>query len=456
MIADNIRSIYFLGIGGIGMSALARYFKALGMAVSGYDRTPTALTSRLVAEGIPVHFEDRPDLIPPDTDMVIYTPAIPPDHAEFRHLATQGIPLHKRSEVLGMIAQGMFTIAVAGTHGKTTISSMIAWILKTAGRRANAFIGGISVNLDTNLLMTPDAELLVAEADEYDRSFLTLFPDIAVVSSTDADHLDIYQTHQNLQDAFQSFCRQIRENGFLICRSGLNLSAEAGITKYTYGVDAGDFYASGVQIKEGHFIFDLHMPGIIIPEITLLTPGRHHIENALAAAAVCYALGISGDIIQTALQSYAGVKRRFEIQVPGPEVFYIDDYAHHPQEIEACIRTARELFPGKKIAGVFQPHLFSRTRDLAEGFSAALGMLDALVLLPVYPAREKPVEGVTSEMLFAKINMENKQLATKSTLSPTIANMDFDVLITMGAGDIDMHVQEIRELLQHINNKPAT
>lgn len=448
MKADTIHTIYFLGIGGIGMSALARYFKAIGKTVSGYDRTETELTRALVQEGIPVHYTEAP--VPPEAypDLVVYTPAIPVDHAEYQYFLTHSIPMLKRSEVLAMLANDLYTIAVAGTHGKTSISCMITHLLKHNGLPVNGFIGGISVNYQTNLLLTPGATQAVVEADEYDRSFLALHPDIAVISAVDADHLDIYKTHDALKAAFAEFAGQLRPAGTLVIRAGLHIHPAEGRAVRTYGAPEADYRATNVRVEQGAFVFDLTGPALKVDAIRMQVPGNHNIENALAAAAVADISGLSGDQIRSGLESYQGVKRRFECVVCTAKTVYIDDYAHHPEEIRACISTARLLYPGRRITGIFQPHLFSRTRDFAEGFSAVLSMFDVVALLPVYPARELPIPGVTSEMLLDRIQGPEKVLLQASEVESWIRKTDPEVLITIGAGDIDRLVPIIKTVLK--------
>jgi UDP-N-acetylmuramate--alanine ligase len=448
MDVGGLKYVYFLGIGGIGMSALARYFKASGIEVSGYDKTSTPLTKELEAEGISIHFEENIKMIPAGIDLVIYTPAVPDDHKEYQYFIQNNIPIMKRAEVLGLLTKKLFTIAVAGTHGKTTICSMIALILNTAGKKTNAFIGGISLNFGSNLLLTPDADIVVAEADEFDRSFLRLQPDIALISAMDADHLDIYRSYEYLKESFHLFARQVREKGTLVCKNTLDVPVKEGIKKTTYGLTKADYFAQNIRIKFGKFIFDLSGPQCDIKEIKMQVPGRHNIENALAAAAVCSSLGITTDQIKKALESYRGVKRRFEFRIRGKDMVFIDDYAHHPEELRACIRSTRELFPGKRITGIFQPHLYSRTRDLADDFARALDELDSIILLPIYPARELPISGINSEMLLEKIKNSNKVVVSKEKLNEVVSKQNFDVLITMGAGDIDQCVESIEKLLK--------
>lgn len=443
----TLKRVYFLGIGGIGMSAIARYFNAMGVAVSGYDRTPSSLTAELENEGISIHFDENISAIPQNIELVIHTPAVPTDHAEYIYFIKNKVPIVKRAEVLGLITQNMQTIAVAGTHGKTSISCMIAYILSMALYKINAFIGGISVNFGSNIIISSEAKTTVVEADEFDRSFLQLSPDIAIISAMDADHLDIYGSLDSFKESFIHFINKINNKGLLICNQKLDLPEFRNIRKLTYGLDSGDYHAKNIVIKNDHFVFDLVGSGIDISEIRMGVAGRHNIENAIAACVVCCQYKVQPEIIKEALWSFKGVKRRFEIHIQEKNQIYVDDYAHHPEEIRACINAAREMWPGKMITGVFQPHLFSRTRDFADDFASALNELDALILLPVYPARELPIEGVDSAMLLSKINISDKRLANKETLLSTIAEHINDVVITMGAGDIDQWVEPIHKML---------
>jgi UDP-N-acetylmuramate--alanine ligase len=401
---DKIHTVYFVGIGGIGMSALARYFNAKGKAVSGYDRKPTPLTKALQAEGIAVHFEDDIQQIPASViDMsqkegvlAVYTPAIPHEHKELNHLIELGHPLHKRSEVLGMITRETYTIAVAGTHGKTTTSTIIAHVLKESGVESNAFLGGIASNYNTNALISEESNSTVVEADEYDRSFLTLYPNIAVVTSMDADHLDIYGDKSHLDESFAMFLSQVKPGGMIIAKFGLEVLEYEDVTCITYSLDneAATVNAHNIRIIDGTYIFDVRTPLSTLSNVQLGLAGLHNVENALAAIAVAQQLEIADDIIISCLASFRGVKRRFEYQLKSQELVYIDDYAHHPEELRATISSVREMYPGKKITGIFQPHLFTRTRDFADEFARSLELLNELVLLEIYPARELPLEGI--------------------------------------------------------------
>ena len=434
------RVIYFLGIGGIGMSAMARYFLAKGYIVHGYDRTPTKLTQSLEKEGMVIHYDEDPNLVPGNTGTVIYTPAIPKENTELQHFRKLQIPMFKRAEVLGMLSNNYKTIACAGTHGKTTTSTLVAHLLHSSHLGCQAFLGGISKNYQSNLLLSDESDILVTEADEFDRSFLHLKPYIAIITSIDADHLDVYGNRETLVKAFSSFTEKIAPNGFLILKKGLNLPTQIGGTNkiYTYSVnEKADYDALNICLIDGFYQFDLDTPQGLIRDLTLGIPGLYNVENAVAASAAALLCGVTADELLRGLASFKGVGRRFEIRVNEKEIVYIDDYAHHPEEIAACIRSARALFHNKKITGIFQPHLFSRTRDFAEAFAESLYMLDEVILLPVYPAREQPLEGVDSEMLLSLISNTHKVLLTKSDLPQFFDNLQLEVVLTMGAGDID-------------------
>jgi UDP-N-acetylmuramate--alanine ligase len=447
---ENIHRVYLIGIGGIGMSGLARYFKKRGCVVCGYDKTPTALTDSLMNEGIPIVFYDNEDNIPlsfqekdPHT-LIIYTPAIPKDSKILNHFIAFSFTIKKRSEVLGIISKSMFTIAVAGTHGKTTTSIIIAHILKDSGYDCSAFLGGIATNYDSNVLFGNN-NMLVVEADEYDRSFLTLHPDISVITSMDADHLDIYGDQQNLIESFRLFASQLKPGGKLIYRKGLGLNAG-----FTYAAnEVADIQAVNIHIKEGIFFFDFKNATQIIEDVQLNLPGLHNIENAVAAIEVALLLEIPSNKIKQALANFAGVKRRFEYIVKNEDHIYIDDYAHHPEELRACIQAVKSLYPDKKLTVIFQPHLFSRTRDFADGFAEVLAMADELILLDIYPARELPIEGVTSELIFNKIHNQNKRLCTKQEAIEYIRNEKPALLLTVGAGDIDTLIKPLKNILQN-------
>jgi len=450
----KIDSIYMLGIGGIGMSALARYFLMQGKKVAGYDRVSTGLTDDLTREGSDIHFTEDLSYIKvsfanPEELLVIYTPAIPEDHPELVFFRKGGYRILKRAEMLGLLSSGENCIAVAGTHGKTTISTMIAHILKVAGIPSNALLGGISKNYLTNALLSEDGAWMVLEADEYDRSFLNLFPRIAVVSSCDPDHLDIYGTVQRLEEAFCEFVGQVNPEGQLVVHEELKLSCldDQGPAKSTYRLEGkAQYSARNIRNRGGYYRFDAATPGGIIEDIDLGIPGKINIENALAAICVGKILEISDEHIRDALAGFEGVVRRFDVQIRREDLVYIDDYAHHPKELEACIRSVRENYPGKKLCGVFQPHLYSRTRDFAEGFAKSLSELDELILLDIYPAREKPIEGVSSKMIFDQVELKNKILIEKEQLLSVLSAKEPEVLLTLGAGDIDQFVEPIVKL----------
>lgn len=447
----NIQRVYLVGIGGIGMSGLARYFNHLGYTVCGYDKTSTPLTTALHAEGMPIVFEDKAELIPaefhkPDAStLIIYTPAIPKDSAILNFFKDGGFDLQKRSQVLGIISKGMFTVAVAGTHGKTTTSSMIAHILKDSGTDCSAFLGGIASNYNSNVLYGKN-NIVVVEADEYDRSFLTLHPDIAVITSMDADHLDIYGDHQHLTDSFRLFASQIKPGGKLIRRQGLPLD-----TGLTYGIVAdADAIAQNVRIENGSFIFDFKNSSVTIPNIELGIAGTHNIENAVAAIQTALYLNVEPGAIYSALTSFRGVKRRFEYILKTPEHIFIDDYAHHPEELRACISSIKKLYPTKKLTTIFQPHLFTRTRDFVDGFAEVLDMTDELLLLDIYPARELPIDGVDANMILSRMKLQNKRLCGMQESVELVKQQQPELLLTVGAGDIDQLVELLKLALQDV------
>ncbi len=449
----NIHSIYFIGIGGIGMSALARYFRFHGKTVSGYDKTETSLTRTLAEEGIHVSYVDDLSAIPKDVQLVVYTPAIPKDHKELNYYREHGYDLMKRSEVLGLITEDSLNICVAGTHGKTTISTMIAHILRDSGVGSNAFLGGISVNYNTNF-WSNENNICVVEADEYDRSFLKLHPDIAVISSMDPDHLDIYGTAEAVKEAFLAFSEKIKSGGTLVQKHGLPIPKPAGdISQLSYHLTDhnADVYTKNLHIRSGNYVFDVEGSEGKMEGVELKVGGWHNVENALAAITACRKLGLSGEKIIPALQNYKGVRRRFEYHVQGGGPVYIDDYAHHPRELDALISSARELFPNRKMMVIFQPHLFSRTRDFADGFAKALDQSDEVILLPVYPARELPIEGISSATILDKMVKAEKKILTKQEALAYIASVqpkEKILLITAGAGDIDELVKPLTEILK--------
>jgi UDP-N-acetylmuramate--alanine ligase len=446
---SNIKNIYFLGIGGIGMSALARYFHYHKIAVYGYDKTETDLTRKLEAEGIDIHYDEDPSHIPEDIDLVVFTPAIPSDNAEFQYFKKTNIPITKRAELLGFLSKNFFTIAVAGSHGKTTITSIISYILKDCGKGIIAFIGGISKNFESNFVISPDAEFLIVEADEFDRSFLNLQPDVAVICSIDPDHLDIYHKKDHLLDSFTQFINNIKPAGTLIIKNDLLRVTRQDITIKTYGLTHNvDFQALDLTVNNGVQHFHLHAANRIIEDIKLQVLGSFNVENALAAAAVCLSVGISPEQISKSLLTYKGVERRFDIRINSQEIVFIDDYAHHPEELKAIILAVIETYPGKKITGIFQPHLYSRTRDFAEDFAKSLEMLDEVILLPIYPARETPIEGISSDMLLQKIDKAQKMVCKKRDLIEVLNQKKVEVLLTLGAGDIDRLVIPIENYLK--------
>lgn len=442
--------IYFIGIGGIGMSAIARYYNFKGLKVSGYDKTPSELTHALENEGIEVHYEDNTEFIPKDkaNTLVVYTPAIPKDMGELVHVQNEGYRVIKRSRMLGEIAQGQRCLAVAGTHGKTTTSTLLAHIFQDSGEGCSAFLGGISKNYGTNLLVSRN-ETIVAEADEFDRSFLQLFPEIAVITSMDADHLDIYSDISTMHDAFREFASQV--SGTVITKTGLPVGKEdtkAEILRYSYDDPSADFHASGMEVDEcGYFTFDLHWPGGVIEGCKVGIPGWINVENAVAASAIALTYGLAPEKVRHALGTFQGVKRRFDIHVNRPGCSYIDDYAHHPKEIAAAISSMRDIFPGRKLTAVFQPHLYTRTRDFADEFAEALSHVDKLILLDIYPAREEPIPGVTSQIIFDKVKAPEKVMMVKEDLMDYLEKEEIDTLITFGAGNIDRFIGPITQML---------
>ena len=453
----DFKYVYFLGIGGIGMSALARWFAVNGFVVSGYDRTPTVLTNQLQQENIAVHFEDDVAQIPAlfkenkEQTLVIYTPAIPKTHAEYNFLIENGFVIQKRSQVLGLLAGGMFTLAVAGTHGKTTTSAMIAHLLRHSGVNCAAFLGGITQNYNTNLLINEPTNDLkkvfcVVEADEFDRSFLTLFPDIAIVTSTDADHLDIYGNHDSVLESFAAFVGQIKPNGHFFMRQGLSLANKTTAQVSEYSLNAGAYHTQNLRIENACFVFDMVYPHGIIADINMQLPGFHNVENAVAAAAVGLAVGLSATQIKAGLETFGGVKRRFEYHLKTEQKVLIDDYAHHPAEVEAFLSSVKALYPSRHVTAIFQPHLFTRTRDFASDFAKSLSIADRLILLEIYPARELPLEGVSSDLIFREVSCE-KTLCSKTDLLKIVKNSQTDVVVTIGAGDIDTYIKPIKELL---------
>ena len=456
---NSYKNIYFIGIGGIGMSAIARYYKFKGCNVSGYDKTPSELTGELIAEGIGVHYEDNTDFIPKDVEntLVVYTPAIPHDLKELLYVQEHGYTLLKRSKTLGEIAKGQRCLAVAGTHGKTTTSTLLAHIFTDSTVGCSAFLGGISKNYDTNLLVSHNPTI-VAEADEFDRSFLQLFPEIAVITAMDADHLDIYGDLKHVHEAFQAFAGQV--SGTVITKLGLDITpnhTKARIMRYSYNDPRADFYADNLRKDEcGYFTFNLKYPDGVIKDCLVGVPGWVNVENAVAASAIALVYGIDPEAIRHALGTFLGVKRRFDIHVNRPGCAYIDDYAHHPNEISTAISSMRDIFPGRRLTAIFQPHLYTRTRDFADEFAKALSAVDKLILLDIYPAREEPIPGVSSRLVFDKVTAPEKVLLKKEMLMKYLEDEKIDTLITFGAGNIDRFIPQITEMLSSPTHlKPA-
>jgi len=446
---DSIKKVYFVGIGGIGMSALARFFKQRGVEVNGYDKTETDLTRQLVQEEIGVTYTDTETELKKEVDVVIYTPAIPQDNVILNWYRANNYPVYKRSDALQWITESMFAITVAGTHGKTTISTMIGHILRDSGYGCNAFLGGISVNYNTNYWSSDNA-VAVIEADEYDRSFLKLKPDVAVLTAMDADHLDIYGTPEAVQEAYIQYTANIKPNGTLIKKHGLKQGAQLkGAHKKSYSLQntGADAYADNIQMKNGSYIFDVKGNGIFLTDVHLNIGGMHNVENCIAAISVAKQLDIEDEAIKSAVANFKGVKRRFEYIVKNDKIVYIDDYAHHPEELAALIKSAKTLFSKRRIVIAFQPHLFTRTRDFATEFAHALDMADEIILLDIYPARELPIEGVDAAMIKSKMGNPNVTILSKEGLMSYVTNAPLDLFITAGAGDIDKLVAPIGKIL---------
>lgn len=446
--------IYFLGIGGIGMSNLARYFLSQGKSVAGYDRAETPLTDTLVAEGALIHYDDSILNIPPsfkvkENTLVIYTPAIPSSHSEFNWFRDHGFQMMKRAQVLGSITKNSDAICVAGTHGKTTVSSMVAHLLRQSSVDCNAFLGGILKNYGTNLLLSDKSNITVVEADEYDRSFHWLQPWIAVITSADPDHLDIYGTSEAYRESFEHFTSLIRNDGSLLLRSDAPVTPDVkdGVKIYTYSEQEGDFHAKNIRIGNGEIVFDFVSKGVTIENINLGVPIRINIENSVAAIAVALISGVTPEEIKQGISSFKGPKRRFDFIVKEDSIVFIDDYAHHPSELYASINSIQQLYPNKKVTGVFQPHLFSRTRDFAKQFAESLSLLDDVILLDIYPAREEPIEGVSSEIIFNKVHSNEKVLIKKEELLDYLDSKELEVIVTFGAGDIDKLLPSIKDML---------
>ena len=443
---SNIHNIYFIGIGGIGMSALARYFVANKKYVAGYDKTRTEITDDLESLGVKIHFDDDlsqidPRFLNPNNTLIIYTPAIPKSHKGLNYFIDNGFEVLKRSTVLGEITKNTFCFAVAGTHGKTTTTSILGHILNQSGIEVTAFLGGISQNYNSNLILN-GTKVTVVEADEFDRSFLTLSPDMACVTSMDADHLDIYGEAEELQKSFIEFSKKIKPNGKLFLKKGLPLD---GIS---YGIDTNaDYSAINIKIIDGSYVFDVKTPSTILKDFKFNLPGRHNLSNALIALAMSVEYGIPQQQLAKALASYLGVKRRFTYHIKTESLVFIDDYAHHPQEINAVQQAVREMYPSKKVLAIFQPHLFSRTRDFGDDFAKSLSQFDEIILLEIYPARELPIEGITSKWLLDKIENEHKKLIQKSELISEIKQSNAQIILTIGAGDIGEEVKHIKNAL---------
>jgi UDP-N-acetylmuramate--alanine ligase len=451
---SKIENIYFLGIGGIGMSNLARYFISRGKEVAGYDRTETELTDLLTREGAKIHYQDAPELIPADfknkdNTLVVFTPAVPKDHSELNYFQDNGFHVVKRAQALGEITKASKAICCAGTHGKTTTSSMTAHILKQSHLDCNAFLGGILKNYNSNLMLSEKSDLTVVEADEYDRSFHWLHPYMALITSVDPDHLDIYGTEEAYIESFQKFTSLIIPGGTLVMKEGIKLQPQVNseVTIYTYSIDKGDFHAENIRIGNGTIFFDFVTPTTIVKDIELGVPVKINIENGVGSMALAWLNGATEEELRDGMATFQGAKRRFDFHIKSEKLVMIDDYAHHPEELRASILSVKELYPHKKVTGIFQPHLYSRTRDFATEFAESLSLLDELILLDIYPARELPIEGVTSEIIFNKVALTNKTLCKKSELLDILKTKHIEVLLTIGAGDIDQMLPQIKETL---------
>lgn len=451
---EKIKSVYFLGIGGIGMSNLARYFLLKGRKVAGYDKTETALTKELVAEGAEIHYTDDVALIPQSCKdvsetLVVYTPAIPSDSVEKKYFDENGFSIQKRAQVLGLITQSSKALCCAGTHGKTTTSSMLAHILRGSHLDCNAFLGGILKNYDSNLLLSDESEYTVVEADEYDRSFHALHPYMALITSVDPDHLDIYGTEEAYLQSFEKFTSLIVPEGALVVKHNIKLlpQLQKGVRLYTYSEGHGDFRAENIKVGNGAIRFDFVTPTEVIRNVELGVPVRINIENSIGAMAIAWLNGVTADELRLGISTFGGAKRRFDFLLKTDDLVFIDDYAHHPDELSASISSVKELYPDKKVTGVFQPHLYSRTRDFSEQFARSLSLLDELILLDIYPAREKPIEGVTSQIIFDKVTCP-KVLCKKEDLLSELEKHDIQVLLTLGAGDIDRLLPDIKSILE--------
>ena len=437
--------MYFLGIGGIGMSALARWYKYQGATIYGYDLFNSALTKELINEGMIIHFDEDINKIPNNIDIVVYTPAIPSTNKEFIYLKNKGIPIIKRAALIGEITKQNNTIAIAGTHGKTSITALTAHILKNAGINVSAFVGGICKNYNTNLILSKSTDYLIVEADEYDRSLLKIEPNIAVISSMDDDHLDIYSDHNDIENTFVKFAENIPPNGLLIYNRTLNSFNKIAANSLSYGlVKDADIYASNIKIKNARFIFDIITSTNKIKDVEIKVPGEHNIKNTLAAVAIALKIGVSDEEIKKGISSFEGVERRMEFKINTEKHIFIDDYAHHPEEIKATIEAIKKLYPNKKLTGIFQPHLYSRTRDFADQFAKELSKLDKIILMDIYPAREKPIAGITSEIILKQIKKKEVKIYNKKEILNYLNNNEPELLLTMGAGDISLLVQDIK------------
>jgi len=443
----DLHTVYFVGIGGIGMSALARYFTGQGIAVHGYDRTATELTRSLESEGARIHYEEDVHQIPGTVDLVVYTPAVPATHKELVYFRKQRTPMRKRAEVLGLISRDRRAIAVAGTHGKTTTSSILTHLLRSAEVDCTAFLGGIAMNYSSNYV-AGKSDWVVIEADEFDRSFLHLEPELAVITSMDPDHLDIYGDHEQMLDTgFRAFAKKLRPQGSLWVQHNFESLLNLASAK-TYGIDGGSVRASGVHVADGHFVFDYEDEQGKLSALKFPLPGRHNVENAIAALAIARTLGAEESALRHGLESFRGIKRRFELIYRDEQTVYFDDYAHHPSELEAAIGAARELFPAREITGIFQPHLYSRTQDFAEGFAEALDKLDRVILLDIYPAREEPIPGVNADLIRSHMKNDQVRRGTKEQIPDLLGHEVPGVLLTLGAGDISDRVQPIKAFLE--------
>ncbi|MBQ0016071.1 MAG: UDP-N-acetylmuramate--L-alanine ligase [Bacteroidales bacterium] len=447
---------YFLGIGGIGMSALARYFKLMGNEVCGYDLTPSPLTKALEQEGIDIHYDDNPECIPSHVDLCVYTPAVPKETSVYQTISNRGIPIIKRSAMLGELTRGMRCIAVAGSHGKTTTSGMITHLLHHSGIACNAFLGGISKNIGSNMLWQKDSQYIVVEADEYDRSFLQLHPTYSVITATDPDHLDIYGTHQQLLIAFEQYASQTAPGGMLLVKHNCSMMEHTShlqnitnATAATYASDSqkADYHPTNIRTQHGDISFDLSTPKGLISNLQLTQTALYNVDNAVAACAIALQCGVTEPQLREGLKTFQGMLRRFDVRVRRPQKIYIDDYAHHPNELNACIQSVKSLYPNKRILGIFQPHLYSRTAEFFDQFADALSQLDTVILLDIYPAREKPIPGISSQLILDRITTNNKYLYSKQQVLEQLPKLQADVILTLGAGDIDRMVPAIEDLL---------